>query len=92
MGWETAVGAETSTKAEGEMTQKEAVLQALKMGPVCSFAFYESSRLTHRLGARIYDLRRDGYEISSKPCRMHDHESYAVVYELAETDQLVLPL
>jgi hypothetical protein len=88
MGREAALGA-TEIEEVG-MTQKEAVLQALRMGPVCSFAFYESSRLTHRLGARIYDLRRDGHVITSRPCQMHDHESHAVVYELAEIDQMAL--
>lgn len=46
------------------MTQKESVLEALRMGPVCSFEFYQSAAMTHRLAARIFDLRRDGGDMT----------------------------
>jgi hypothetical protein len=79
------------------MTQKEAVLEVLRMGPVCSFDFYgrlAGAGVTHRLAARVYDLRSDGHEITSRRCTFHDHVSNAVLYELvgADVGQLELAL
>jgi hypothetical protein len=76
------------------MTQCEKVLALLKAGPLCSYAFYTTPGLTHRLGARIYDLRQQGHIISTAPCEnlAHNHESPAVVYQLASIDQMSLPL
>lgn len=71
-------------------TQKERLLDTLKLGPVCSFRFYDHPGLTHRIAARVWDLRQDGHIITSRACTLHDHESNAVLYELAETDQLSL--
>lgn len=75
------------------MTQKQRVLELLRAGPLCSFAFFYTPGLTHRLGARIYDLRRDGHSIVTRPCDLgHNHEAPAVVYELvmARPEQGVL--
>ena len=64
-------------------TQTAAVLEALEQGPVCSFEFYQTSGLTHRVAARVLDLKRKGYAITSKACDLHTHTSRAVVYELS---------
>lgn len=74
------------------MNQKERVLSMLRAGPICSFEFYATAGLTHRLAARIYDLRTEGYEITARACTFHRHSANAVVYELVETDQLALPI
>lgn len=75
------------------MTQCETILAMLRMGPLCSYTFYKDSNgLTHRLAARIVDLKHQGHEITSRPCQLHRHESRAVVYELAGVDQLSLAL
>lgn len=74
------------------MTQKDRLLQALRLGPVCSFRFYDHPGLTHRIAARVWDLKQDGFQISARACTLHDHESNAVLYELAETDQLTLAI
>jgi hypothetical protein len=64
----------------------------LRMGPICSYEFYETEGITHRLAARVYDLNRAGHVITSRPCKnqSHGHQSRAVLYELAMTDQLRL--
>lgn len=64
------------------MTQKQVLLEALQRGPVCSFRFYDHPGLTHRVAARILDLKHDGYQISSRPCDIHPHSSNAVLWEL----------
>ena len=70
------------------MSQKTEVLDALRGGPVCSFSFYNDITLTHRLAARIYDLRADGHTLTATVCHVHDHDSRAVRYTLSE--ELVL--
>lgn len=74
------------------MTQKDRLLQALRLGPVCSFRFYDHPGLTHRIAARVFDLRSEGYQITSRACTLHDHESNAVLYELDEIDQMSFAL
>ena len=64
-------------------TQTAAVLEALEAGPVCSFEFYEKAGLTHRVAARVLDLKRKGYRITSKTCDVHTHKARAVLYELS---------
>lgn len=72
------------------MSQKAVLLWKLKQGPVCSFSFYQpGSGLTHRAAARVQDLKREGYEITSRPCDLgHGHLSRAVVYELQTNGRL----
>jgi len=72
----------------GLMSQKQRVLNALKMQPVCGTSFLDWH--IPRYAARIWELRAEGYEIASRPCRLHSHESPQTVYELAESDQLRL--
>jgi hypothetical protein len=71
-----------------QMSQKQRLLQALKLGPVCGTTLLEWH--IPRYGARLHELRAEGYEIESKPCRLHYHESPQTVYELVEMDQLSL--
>jgi hypothetical protein len=84
-------GRPTSRGAEPEPgTQKEAVLTRLRQGPLCSYTFYEDGtgyRITHRLAARIYDLKRAGWTITAAPCDLpdHHHQTNAVVYRLHES-------
>lgn len=65
-------------------TQNHKVLEALYEGIVCSFTFYKDPALTHRLAARIYDLRKLGWTIDNRSCQnpYHDHQARAVEYEL----------
>jgi hypothetical protein len=48
--------------------------------------------MTHRLAARIWDLKQDGELILTRSCSIHDHDAHAVIYELAEIDQMTLAL
>jgi hypothetical protein len=69
-------------------SQRELVLALLERGPVCSSAIYDRSAVTHRLAARIYDLRRTGHRIVSRPCSdaFHHHgRSRMVEYRLADS-------
>lgn len=72
------------------MTQRDRILAALRMGPVCGTQFLQM--FIPRYAARIHELRKDGFVIGTRPCRMHDHSSAQIVYELAETDQMRLAL
>lgn len=55
--------------------------------------FYQHSGLTHRIAARVWDLRQDGHVITSRACDLgHDHESAAVVYELVALNPTQLSL
>ncbi len=69
-------------------TQKWEALQWLQTGPLCQSAVYApNSGVTHRLGARIYDLRMDGWPIMSRRCEdhRHNHSAGMVEYILEET-------
>jgi len=72
------------------MNQKQRILAALKMGPVCGTVMLGWH--IPRYSARILELRDEGYEIIRRPCRLHYHDSQQYVYELAESDQLRLAL
>ena len=71
------------------MTQKERILAMLNSGPVCGYHFF-TSRMP-RAAARIAELRKDGYQIVTRPCRFHE-DCHSVVYELVGQDQLALNL
>lgn len=72
-------------------TRAEAVLVALEQGGwLCSHAFYLDHRrpgtgLTHRIAARILDLKKAGWPITTRQCQTHDHDSNATEYHLEET-------
>jgi len=72
------------------MSQKERILNALKMGPQCGTSFLEWHM--PRYAARIHELRAEGWTISTRTCRLHSHESPQTVYELEQADQLSLAL
>lgn len=71
------------------MSQRELVLARLRRGPLCQTAIYREPGITHRLAARIYDLRQQGYDIDSRPCQdpSHRHDSPVVEYVLNEGGQ-----
>jgi hypothetical protein len=58
------------------------------MGPVCGTVMLRW--YIPRYAARIHELRAEGYEITSRTCKLHIHESPQTVYELVESDQLSL--
>lgn len=66
------------------MTQRAKVLRLLNTQPdgVCSTTFLAS--YIPRAAARINELRNDGYEIVTEPCRYrwHDHDTRQVQYRL----------
>jgi Helix-turn-helix domain len=70
------------------VSQKSVLLDRLQHGPVCSYVFYQENGMTHRLAARVWDLKADGYDITSRRCDLHSHESGAVLYELHENGTL----
>jgi hypothetical protein len=72
------------------MTQRDRVLRALRMGPVCGTDFL--SWHIPRYAARILELRREGHVITTRRCQHHAHDSRQTVYELIGADQLELPL
>jgi hypothetical protein len=72
------------------MTQKQRILAALRMGPVCGSQM--AGWYINRYGARIGELRDEGYEISKRPCELHRHQSNQFVYELADPDQMSLAI
>jgi hypothetical protein len=72
------------------MNQRDRVLGALKMGPVCGTTFLAS--YIPRYAARILELRKEGYQIITRPCQLHAHDSRQTVYELIGADQLALDL
>lgn len=69
-------------------SQKQRILNLLKLGPVCGTDFLRYNM--PRGAARINELRNEGHIITTRPCQLHEHETHQVVYELAsdEMDQL----
>lgn len=69
-------------------TQTELVLRRLERGPLCASEIYQhTSPITHRLAARIHDLRtRYGYVIESGQCELkyHTHQSPVAAYRLVK--------
>jgi hypothetical protein len=68
------------------MTQKDRILQALKLEPRCATTF-----LDWRIGrpaARVLELRQEGHDIITRRCQLHHHDNPQVVYELVESAQL----
>ncbi len=67
-------------------TQKAKILNLFKYGPICSSLLFESRRLgvTHRLAARIHEMRADGLTIETRPCVnvYHGHKAGMVEYVL----------
>lgn len=66
-------------------SQRDRILQALKLEPRCGTTFLHWG--IARYSARIHELRGMGYEIVTKPCKLHRHESSQVVFELVDADQ-----
>ena len=76
-----------STPTEPTGAQAKIVLSGLRFnGPLCSSLMYiNGNGITHRLAARILDLRRLGYPIETRTCQnpIHTHESRTVEYVLS---------
>jgi hypothetical protein len=68
------------------MNQKQRILNALKLGPVCGTDLLRWG--IPRYAARVAELRKAGHDIITRPCRLHDHESPQVVYEMQTKDQM----
>jgi hypothetical protein len=82
------MGRHAPISEEATVNQKDRILAALKLGPICGSVM--ASWYINRYAARIYELRSEGYEISRRPCQLHHHDSQQYVYELAEPDQMSL--
>ena len=55
-------------------TQKARILKLLKQEPVCSSMLYGMVfDVTHRLAARIHEMRADGLPIDSRRCENGGH-------------------
>lgn len=62
-------------------TQHNRVLQMLdEAEAVCSTAFL--AEYIPRAGARIWDLRQEGYVIETRRCRQHKHRTRQIEYRL----------
>ncbi len=70
------------------MNQKTRILAALQLEPRCATVFLDWR--IGRAAARILELREDGHDILTRPCQLHHHDNPQVVYELVDTNQLVL--
>ena len=70
------------------MNQKTRILSALQLEPRCATVFLDWR--IGRAAARINELRDEGYDIITRPCQLHHHDNPQVVYELADTNQLLL--
>lgn len=71
------------------MTQKDRILQALRLEPRCATTF-----LDWRIGrpaARVNELRNEGHHIITRRCQLHIHDNPQVVYELVDINQMLLP-
>ena len=73
-------------------TQTHRILTILKMRPICQSEIYRANGLTHRLAARIHDLRNMGWNINSSSCTTHRHDTPMAEYRLEHTDQMELPI
>ncbi len=70
------------------MTQKDRILQALKLEPRCATVFLEWR--IGRAAARVNELRQEGHAIITRRCQLHNHDNPQVVYELVDSDQMSL--
>lgn len=62
-------------------TQHNRVLQMLdEAEAVCSTTFL--AEFIPRAGARIWDLRQEGYAIETRRCRQHKHRTRQIEYRL----------
>lgn len=66
-------------------TQLARVLEMLRAGPVCSTAFLGD--YIPRAAARVWDLRQEGREITTRRCRQHEHDTKQIEYVLVEAGQ-----
>ena len=66
-------------------SQRDRILAALKLEPRCGTDFLRW--YIGRYGARIQELRDEGYEIVKRPCKLHQHDTRQFVYELVDADQ-----
>jgi hypothetical protein len=68
-------------------TQRERILDALRLEKRCGTDFLRFDPPIARYSARIHELRAEGHEIVTHPCQLHRHESTQVVFELVDADQ-----
>jgi len=65
-----------------EGTQAHTILERLRRGPICSSEIYaQDSPITHRLAARVYDLRVKGWAIDTQNCENGEHHHVAPMVE-----------
>ncbi len=72
-------------KMPKEGTQAWHVLMLLREQVyLCSYEFYNTpgDRITHRLAARIGDLKKLGWSLDRRSCQTHTHKTAAVEYFL----------
>ncbi len=69
------------------MTQKDRILGALQLEPRCATTFLDWR--IGRAAARVSELRQEGHEIITRPCRLHHHDNPQVVYELVDQMSLL---
>lgn len=69
-------------------TQTQRVLDRLRLGSLCSMEPLDWAPRITRLGARIYDLKAEGYEIETRSkCYHHTEAQHHALYELIDQDQ-----
>lgn len=67
--------------------QRQRILDALKLEKRCGTDFLKWEPPVARYSARIEELRKEGYEIVTEPCRLHNHSYQQFVYRLETSDQ-----
>lgn len=66
-------------------SQRKRILDALKLEKRCGTDFLGWG--IPRYSARIGELRADGHDIATQPCRLHHHETTQYVYVLLDAYQ-----
>lgn len=78
---------QSRAKMPTEGTQAWHVLKLLQSRDyLCSYEFYNmpGDRITHRLAARIGDLKKLGWSLDRRSCQTHQHKTAAVEYYLKD--------
>jgi hypothetical protein len=69
-------------------SQKDRILQALRLEPRCATIFLDWR--IGRAAAWVGELRQEGHDIITRRCQLHIHDNPQVVYELVDSDQMSL--
>jgi len=69
------------------LSQRQRILDALRLEKRCGTDFLKWEPPIARYSARIEELRKQGHQIVTEPCRLHTHTNTQFVYRLENQDQ-----